>query len=130
MIVLYFFQTKIYRFSGAEAKKVFDDAQILLKKIISEKLLHARGVLAFYPANSCGDDIMVYEDDDWPRDEPLARLCGLRQQAEKDNRDEPHLCLSDFIAPLSSGVRDYIGMFAVTAGFGSVQFLNQKFYYF
>lgn len=67
---------------------------------------------------------MVYEDDDWPRDEPLTRLCGLRQQAEKDNRDEPHLCLSDFIAPLSSGVRDYIGMFAVTAGFGYI--LNQK----
>lgn len=97
---------------------MFDDAQRLLKKIVDEKLLLARGVLAFYPANSCGDDIMVYEDDDWPRDEPLARLCGLRQQSEKDNKDEPYLCLSDFIAPVTSGVRDYIGMFAVTAGFG------------
>ena len=85
---------------------------------MDEKLLHARGVVAFYPANSCGDDIMVYEDDDWPRDEPLARICGLRQQSEKENREEPHLCLSDFIAPLTSGVRDYIGLFAVTTGFG------------
>lgn len=74
--------------------------------------------MAFYPANSCGDDIMVYEDDDWPRDEPLARFCGLRQQAEKESKEEPYLCISDFIAPLTSGVRDYIGIFAVTAGFG------------
>lgn len=103
---------------GAEAKKVFDEAQILLKKIVDEKLLQARGVLAFFPANSTGDDIMVYEDDDWPRDEPLARICGLRQQAEKENPDEPYLCISDFVAPISSGVRDYIGMFAVSAGFG------------
>ncbi|XP_057364717.1 methionine synthase-like [Daphnia carinata] len=103
---------------GPEAKKVFDDAQKLLKRIIDEKLLHAKGVLAFYPANSCGDDIMVYEDDDWPRDEPLARLCGLRQQSEKENREEPYLCISDFVAPLASRVRDYIGMFAVSAGFG------------
>lgn len=121
---------------------MFDDAQKLLRRIIDEKLLHAKGVrikdmfyspqfavtnlrchlimqvLAFYPANSCDDDIMVYEDDDWPRDEPLARLCGLRQQSEKENREEPYLCVSDFVAPLASGVRDYIGMFAVSAGFG------------
>lgn len=103
---------------GAEAKRVFDDAQNLLRKIMDEKLLKPRGVVAFYPANSCGDDILVYEDDDMPRDEPLARFCGLRQQAEKENKEDPYLCLSDFIAPLTSGVRDYIGMFAVSAGFG------------
>ena len=103
---------------GAEAKRVFDDAQNLLRKIMDEKLLKPRGVVAFYPTNSCGDDILVYEDDDMPRDEPLARFCGLRQQAEKENKEDPYLCLSDFIAPLTSGVRDYIGMFAVSAGFG------------
>lgn len=75
-------------------------------------------MVAFYSANSCGDDILVYEEDDMPRDEPFARLCGLRQQEGKENRDEPHLCLSDFIAPLDSGIPDYIGMFAVSAGFG------------
>jgi len=104
---------------GAEAERVFNDAQTLLKKIIDDKLLKARGVVAFYAANSIGDDIAVYEDDDWPRDgEPLAKLYGLRQQAEKDAKDEPYLCFSDFVAPLSSGVRDYVGMFAVSVGFG------------
>ena len=105
--------------TGAEAERVFNDAQTLLKKIIDDKLLKARGVVAFYAANSIGDDIAVYEDDDWPRDgEPLAKLYGLRQQAEKDAKDEPYLCFSDFVAPLSSGVRDYVGMFAVSVGFG------------
>lgn len=85
---------------------------------MTEKSFQLRGVLAFFPANSVEDDILVYEDDEWPRDEPLARLCGLRQQAEKENKDDSYLCLSDFIAPLSSGISDYVGMFAVSAGFG------------
>jgi len=105
---------------GEEAKRVFNDAQALLNRIIDEKLLSARGVVGFYPANSVGDDILIYEDDDWPRtaDSMLARCCGLRQQAEKDSKDDPYLCLSDFVAPLSSGVKDYVGMFAVSVGFG------------
>ena len=104
---------------GQEAKKVFDDAQRLLRQIVDERQLKAHGVVAFYPANSQGDDMLVYEDDDLPRDdEPLARFCGLRQQAEKETKDEPYLCLSDFVAPLNSGIGDYIGMFAVSAGFG------------
>lgn len=86
---------------------MFNDAQILLKRIIEEKLLSARGVVGFYPANSVGDDILIYEDDNWPReaDSMLARFCGLRQQAEKDAKDDPYICLSDFVAPLSSGVK-------------------------
>lgn len=118
VLVRLLFYFRFFFLSGAEAKKVFDDAQKLLKRIIDEKLLQPRGVVAFYSASSDGDDILVYEDDDWPRDEPLARLCGLRQQAEKENYDEPYLCLSDFVAPLTSGISDYVGMFAVSAGFG------------
>ena len=111
---------------GLEAKKVFDDAQRLLEEIIEGKLIKANGVVGFYPANSCVDDILVFsadddDDEELPRNDPLARLCALRQQAEKDNKDEAYLCLSDFIAPVESGVRDYIGMFAVSAGFSSDQ---------
>jgi len=93
--------------AGEEAKRLFNDAQALLKRIVEQKLLSAHGVVGFYPANSVGDDILIYEDDDWPRDADsmLGRLYGLRQQAEKDAKDDPYLCLSDFVAPLSSGVK-------------------------
>lgn len=100
---------------GPEAKRVFNDAQDLLKKIIDGKKLQAHGVVAFYPANSVGDDIEVYRENG----EVLAVLHGLRQQAEKDVNDKSaYLCVSDFIAPKDSGITDHIGLFAVTAGHG------------
>jgi len=100
---------------GLEAKRVFDDAQNMLKEIIAKKSLQARGVLGFYAANSVGDDIEVYEDDS--RQKKIATFYGLRQQAEND-ASEVYLSLSDFIAPKVSNVKDYIGIFVVSTGFG------------
>jgi len=103
------------KYVGVEAKKLFDDAQELLKKIVKEKLLQANGVIGFWPANSIGDDIEVYTDDF--RKTPLTRIHTLRQQAEKV-KGEPYYALSDFIAPKDSGIPDYWGGFAVTTGIG------------
>jgi 5-methyltetrahydrofolate--homocysteine methyltransferase len=96
---------------GKEAKKLFDDAQKMLSLIIREKMLRANAALAFYPANSSGDDVMLFTNDF--RNVSLARLSFLRNQQLKD-KGTPNLCLSDFIAP--DGYKDYIGIFAVTAG--------------
>jgi len=100
---------------GIEAKKLYDDARALLKKIVDEKLLQANGVIGFWPANSVGDDIELYTDE--THKELLTRIHTLRQQAEKA-KDEPYYALSDFIAPKESGIPDYFGGFAVTAGIG------------
>ncbi|MGZ3944038.1 MAG: methionine synthase [Mucilaginibacter sp.] len=103
------------KFVGIEAKKLYDDAQVLLKKIVDEKLLRANGVIGFWPANSIGDDIELYTDES--RTQLLTRIHTLRQQAEKIKGD-PYYALSDFIAPKESGVPDYFGGFAVTTGIG------------
>ncbi|HZY37385.1 MAG TPA: methionine synthase [Mucilaginibacter sp.] len=103
------------KYVGVEAKKLFDDAQALLKKIVAEKLLQANGVIGFWPANSTGDDIELYTDE--TRKALLTRIHTLRQQAEKV-KGEPYYALSDFIAPKESGIPDYFGGFAVTAGIG------------
>jgi 5-methyltetrahydrofolate--homocysteine methyltransferase len=103
------------KFVGDEAKKLFDDAQVLLKKIVDEKLLHANGVIGFWPANSVGDDIELYTDES--RKTVLKTIYTLRQQAEKV-KGEPYYALSDFIATKESGVPDYFGGFAVTTGIG------------
>jgi 5-methyltetrahydrofolate--homocysteine methyltransferase len=102
---------------GAEAKKLFDDAQVLLKRIVSEKWIRASGVVGFWPANSIGDDIELYTDD--TRTKKRATLHTLRQQIARDpSRNRAHMALSDFIAPNDTGIGDYIGGFAVTAGLG------------
>ncbi|XP_059981725.1 methionine synthase isoform X3 [Lagenorhynchus albirostris] len=100
---------------GEEAKKVYDDAQNMLQALISQKQLHARGVVGFWPAQSSQDDIHLYAEGVAPQAvEPIATFYGLRQQAEKDSASaDPYLCLSDFIAPLHSGIPDYLGLFAV-----------------
>jgi 5-methyltetrahydrofolate--homocysteine methyltransferase len=109
---------------GSEAKKLFNDANILLDKIISEKLLTANGVVGLFPANSVGcDDIEIYSDE--TRSGVKRVLHTLRQQIQK-SQTEPNLALADFIAPKESGVDDYIGMFAVTAGIG-IEKLVDKF---
>ncbi|KAK7077289.1 hypothetical protein SK128_014227 [Halocaridina rubra] len=101
---------------GGEAKRVFDDAQKLLSEIIAEGSLTAHGIVGFYPANSAGDDIELYSDES--RVQSIGKLYGLRQQAAKESHD-PFCCMSDFIAPKETGLKDYIGMFAVSAGFGT-----------
>jgi 5-methyltetrahydrofolate--homocysteine methyltransferase len=101
---------------GEEARKLFEDAQTMLEKIISERWLRARGVIGFFPANSVdSDDIDLYRDED--REQPLMRLHHLRQQTERRGKG-PNQCLSDFIAPRETAIPDYLGAFAVTAGIG------------
>ena len=100
---------------GEEATRVFDDAQQMLKKIIDEKWLQARAVIGFFPANSVGDDIELYTDDE--RKEVKTVLHHLRQQMAKPS-DRPNRCISDYVAPKDSGKDDYVGAFAVTTGIG------------
>jgi 5-methyltetrahydrofolate--homocysteine methyltransferase len=100
---------------GEEARKLFDDAQTMLKQIVAEKWLTAKGVIGLYPANAVGDDVEIYTDES--RSEVLTTLHNLRQQQEKA-KGKPNRCLSDFVAPKESGVKDYVGSFAVTAGIG------------
>ncbi len=101
---------------GSEARKLFDDANKLLDKIISENLLTANGVIGLFPANTIGsDDIEVYVDDSRTRVRRV--LHTIRQQMQK-SQSEPNIALADFIAPKETEKEDYIGMFAVTAGIG------------
>jgi 5-methyltetrahydrofolate--homocysteine methyltransferase len=104
---------------GKSATQVFNEAQTMLTRLINNRALVANGVVAFYPANSIDDDIEIYEDES--RTKTLFTYYGLRQQSEKpkvDNVQKPNQCLSDFIAPKSSNIKDYIGIFAVTSGLG------------
>ena len=107
---------------GKQARELFADAQKLLERIVSEKLLTARGVYAFWPANSLGDDVEIYRDDS--RSEVIKRFYFLRQQMQKPS-GQPNYCLADFIAPKDSRVRDYLGGFAVTAGIGADELSKQ-----
>ncbi|WCM78976.1 methionine synthase [Acidovorax sp. NCPPB 3859] len=104
---------------GEQARRVFADGQAMLKKLIEGRWLSASGVLALYPANSVGDDIEFYTDAS--RTEVAMTWYGLRQQTEKQVIDgvmRPSRCLADFVAPRESGIADYAGLFAVTAGLG------------
>lgn len=98
---------------GHEAKKLFDDAQAMLDKIIEGKWIVANAVVGLFPAHSDIDDVIIYADES--RTEVRERVHHLRQQVEKAP-GQPNYCLSDFIAPVESGKQDYIGGFAVTAG--------------
>jgi 5-methyltetrahydrofolate--homocysteine methyltransferase len=99
---------------GAEAKKLFDDAQKLMKEIIANKSMYLKGVVGLFPANRTdeGEDVLIYASEgDREAGKPLDRFCMLRQQAEKES-DDPYLSQSDFIAP--AGYKDHLGMFAVS----------------
>jgi 5-methyltetrahydrofolate--homocysteine methyltransferase len=106
---------------GEEARKLFKDANDMLDRLCKEKILKAKGVIGFYPANSIGDDIEVYADE--TRQEVIAKFINLRNQVAKENQE--NLCLSDFIAPKDSGRTDYIGAFAVTAGLNIEHYLKE-----
>jgi 5-methyltetrahydrofolate--homocysteine methyltransferase len=101
---------------GHAARELFDNGKRLLDRIIKDHALTARGVYGFWPAGSEGDDIVVFRDQ--KREAELLRFVMLRQQQVKTD-DNPYLALSDFVAPLDSGLGDYIGAFAVTAGLGA-----------
>ena len=108
---------------GEEASRLFEDAQMMLRQVIDQQLLKAKAIIGFYPANSVGDDIYVYGEDK-STDQPLAIFHGLRQQMEVEGQ-KSYLCISDFVAPLQSGIQDYIGVFATTAGFGCEELCAQ-----
>jgi 5-methyltetrahydrofolate--homocysteine methyltransferase len=100
---------------GEAATNLYSDAQSMLDQIVAEGWLQSRAVAGLFPANTVGDDIAVYGDES--RDTVLATLHQLRQQRKKPG-GQPNLCLADFIASQDSGVADFIGAFAVTAGLG------------
>ena len=104
---------------GIEARKVYADAQAMLDKLIKDQWLQADAVVAFYPANTIGDDIILYSDE--AREHPLFVWHNLRQQSERpviDGVRRPNRCLADYVAPKDSHVADYLGCFAVTTGHG------------
>ena len=104
---------------GIEARKVYADAQAMLDKLVKGQWLQADAVVAFYPANTIGDDIVLYSDE--ARQHPLFVWHNLRQQSERpvvDGARRPNRCLADYVAPKDSGVADYLGCFAVTTGHG------------
>ena len=107
---------------GVEARQLFADAQLMLTSIVEEKWLKARAVIGFFPANSQGDDVIVYTDQ--TRQTPLETLHHLRQQNIKAP-GRPNYCLSDFIAPEATEKADYLGAFAVTTGIGIEEKLQQ-----
>ncbi len=101
---------------GVEARRLYDDAQRLLDRLVAGRRLRARAALGLFPANSVGDDdVEVYADAE--RTRVLTVLHHLRQQMERPP-GRPNLCLADYVAPRDSGVADWIGAFAVTAGHG------------
>jgi 5-methyltetrahydrofolate--homocysteine methyltransferase len=101
---------------GAAASSLYADAISMLDTIIAEEWLQAKAVVGFYPANCDNqDDLLIYPDD--TRKHALARLCHLRQQQSKP-AGHAQRCLADFVAPAGSGIADYVGAFAVSAGFG------------
>ena len=100
---------------GQEARKLYEDAQHLLNEVLLMKMLIARGIIGLFPCNSTGDDVEVYDDEH--RSKVLAVFRFLRNQQKKE-AGVPNLCLADFIAPRDSGIIDYMGCFALTAGLG------------
>ena len=111
-----------YELTGKQAKDLFEDGQKMLKKILNEKSLKAKAIYGLFPANSVGDDIEVFNED---KSKTLAKFLTLRQQLKK-KEGNPNFALSDFIAPKSSNVDDFIGCFCVTTGFGSDE-LSKKY---
>jgi 5-methyltetrahydrofolate--homocysteine methyltransferase len=100
---------------GAQAKELFKDAQVILKRMLNEKLLTAKAVFGIFKANSNkSDDIIIFDEQDTEQ----AKFLTLRQQAQR-SKGKDYLALSDFIAPQSSGKTDYMGAFCVTTGFGT-----------
>jgi len=99
---------------GPEARRLYQEAQDLLDQISREKMLEPKAIIGLFPANSRGDDIVVYENDE--REKEIGIFPMLRQQEVRGANKDEFMSLSDFIAPENEGVKDYIGAFAVTSG--------------
>ncbi len=100
---------------GEAANSLYQDARSMLESIVDQGWLQANAVVGLYPAQSRGDDVLVYGDDN--RSQVIETLCFLRQQKSRAE-GKPQRCLADYVAPGDSGLRDHIGLFAVTAGIG------------
>lgn len=107
---------------GEEARKLFNDAQQMLDDIVNKKMVIARGVIGLYPCNAAGDDIVVYSDE--TRSQILHTFRFLRNQQQKEP-GQPNFSLADFVAPVETGMVDYFGGFAVTAGLGVEEWVNR-----
>ncbi|MBA4411500.1 MAG: methionine synthase [Bacteroidota bacterium] len=110
------------RLQGEEARKLYADANRMLDQMTEKKMVKANGVFGIWPANADGDDIVLYEDENSKRE--IGRFYHLRQQEAK-KPGSPNYCLSDFIAPIESGITDYFGAFAVTGGVGIEKWMKQ-----
>ncbi len=99
---------------GESARGVYNDAEAMLQRIVGEKWFTPRAVIGFWPAASDGDDVRLYTGED--RDEVLATVHFLRQQMQRGGSARANFCLADFVAPVDSGAKDYLGGFVVTAG--------------
>jgi 5-methyltetrahydrofolate--homocysteine methyltransferase len=107
---------------GETARKLFEDAQILLKRILNNNLLSLRAVYGLFPANAFGDDVVLFSDES--RAHESTRFHFLRQQRQKEE-GKAYRSLSDFVAPQSTALPDYIGAFAVTSGFGLPELIEE-----
>jgi 5-methyltetrahydrofolate--homocysteine methyltransferase len=107
---------------GEAARRLWEDAQRMLDRVVEEGWLQANAVVGIFPANAVGDDIEVYADQD--RDRLLTTLCNLRQQGEH-RAEVPNRSLGDFVAPRDTGLPDHVGAFAVTAGLGAEQKIRE-----
>ncbi|MCX6229914.1 MAG: methionine synthase [Bacteroidetes bacterium] len=107
---------------GVEAKKLYDDALVLLDQIINEKMLTANAAFGIFPAHAIGDDVVIFNDDE--KSSKLADFHFLRNQEIKET-GIPNLCLADFIVPADKNRTDYMGLFAVTAGLGIEKHVEQ-----
>ena len=112
-----------YEATGAEARELYDNAQIMIKKIINEKRLTAKGVFGIFPANSNDkDEIEIYNNDS--RSEIVNKFICLRQQSKKA-ANKPNYSISDYVLEKSQDQVDYVGCFAVSAGFGADNFSKE-----
>ena len=112
-----------YEATGAEARELYDNAQIMIKKIINEKRLAAKGVFGIFPANSNNkDEIEIYYDNS--KSQILNKFICLRQQSKKAT-NKPNYSISDYILDKRQGKVDYVGCFAVSAGFGADDFSKE-----
>ena len=113
---------------GKAAKDLWNDAQKMLERLKKNKIISPSAVIGFWPANSDGDDILIFKDNS--RKKILKKLHFLRQQVSRENSKRPNFCLSDFVSPISSKIKDFIGGFLVTAGDGieklSKEYENKK----
>jgi 5-methyltetrahydrofolate--homocysteine methyltransferase len=107
---------------GEEATSLYNDAQVMLKQIVDENWLTGNAVIGLFPANSIGDDIEIYSDEN--RNQVIHIQHSLRQQTQKVS-GQPNMALADFIAPKDSGIKDYIGGFVVTTGVGMEQYIDR-----